>query len=138
LSVIEDRGSTLAPILGYQGYTVAARFFTSQTADTNPGLFGLVSAFLHCRPLATGSTVTMSSVDTQSLEVSVMGQIPTNGVPYGEFVQHDFSKSGESFLIRFEDDRDLSRLQVRLRSHQGHLLQLGHPGITLFLKVFLR
>jgi hypothetical protein len=138
LSVIEDRGSTLAPVLGFHGYTVQARFFSEQTADTAPGLFGLVNAYLHCRPLATGSSVTMSSEDTQSLEVSIFGEIPVSGVPYGGFAQHDFSRSGESYMIRYENDRDVSRIQVRIRDGAGRLLELGHPGIVLYLKVFLR
>jgi hypothetical protein len=138
LSVVEDRGSRMAPILGFHGETVQERFFSEQRGDTQPGLFGLTSAFLHVRPVATGGCVTFSSTDKQSLEVSVMGQIPTSGTPYGQFVHHDFSKSGDSFLITYEDDRDLSRFQIRLRSHDGALLQLSHPGITLFLKVFLR
>lgn len=138
LSVIEDKGSSLAPILGFHGETVAARFFSMQRADTAPGLVGLVSAYLHCRPIATGGTVTMSSSDSQALEVSIMGQIPVSGTPYGRFVQHDFSKSGESYIVKSEDSHDLSRLQVRIRDDQGDLLQLAHPGITLFLRVFLR
>jgi hypothetical protein len=137
LSVIEDRGSTLAPTLGFHGYTVAARFFVSQTADTQPGLYGLVNAYLHCRPIATGSTVGMSSIDTQSLEVSIFGEIPVSNVPFGSFAQHDFSRSGESYMMRFESqDRDLSRIQVRIRDHSGNLLELGHPGIVLYLKCF--
>jgi hypothetical protein len=33
---------------------------------------------------------------------------------------------------------DIDRIQVRLRDHAGHLLEIGHPGITLFLRVYLR
>jgi hypothetical protein len=138
LPVLENRGSPLAPVLGYHGYVDPSRYFSEQIADSAPGLYGLVSANLHLRPAATGQTVTVSSADGQALEVSVFAQIPTADTPFGKFVYYDFSRSGESYMIRFEDDRDLSRIQCRLRDHQGNLLEVGHPGITLFLRVFLR
>jgi hypothetical protein len=138
LPVVENRGSTLAPILGFHGDVDPSRYFQEQIADSAPGLYGLVSANIHLRPIATGQSVTVSSTDGQALEVSVIAQIPCADTPYGQFVNYDFSRSGESYIINFEDDRDLSRFNVRLRTHQGNLLQLGHPGITLFLKVFLR
>jgi hypothetical protein len=138
LPVTENRGSGLAPILGYHGDVDPSRYFMEQRADSAPGLYGLVSANIHLRPIATGQTVTVSSNDGQSLEVSVIAHIPCSDVPFGQFVNYDFSRSGESYMINFEDDRDLSRVQVRLRDHQGNLLELGHPGITLFFRVFLR
>jgi hypothetical protein len=138
LPVTENRGSGLAPILGFHGDPDPSRYFSEQVADSPPGLYGLVSANIHLRPIATGQTVTVSSDDGQALEVSVIAQIPCADTPFGQFVNYDFSRSGESYMITFEDDRDLSRIQVRLRDHQGNLLQLGHPGITLFLRVFLR
>jgi hypothetical protein len=135
MSVIESADSSLAPLLGFQS-TNTAVFAQEMTADTQPGLFGLVRAYLHIRPIATGNTVTVG--DKQALEVSVLGFIPCEDADYGDFVQYDFSRSGDSYMIRFEDDKDLSRLQVRLRDHQGRLVQVGHPGIVLWLKVFLR
>jgi hypothetical protein len=137
VSVIESRDSSLAPLLGFQS-TAADIFAQTVIADTQPGLYGLVRAYLHIRPIATGGTVTVSAGDQQALEVSVFGFIPCEDANYGDFVQYDFSRSGDSYLIRFEDDKDLSRLQVRLRDHQGRLLRIGHPGIVLWLKVFLR
>jgi hypothetical protein len=138
VSIIENRQSSLAPILGFHGDTVQNRFFSLQIADSPPGLHGLVNAYLHIRSLATGGCVTVSSVDRESLEVSVFGQIATHTIAYGDFHQHDFSKSGKSFTTLYSDDRDLSRLQCRVRDHQGRLLTLGHPGLTLFLRVWLR
>jgi hypothetical protein len=138
VSVIESRQSSLAPILGFHGDTVPNRFFSLQVADSAPGMHGLVNAYLHIRPLATGGCVTVSSVDKEALEVSVFGQIATHTVAYGDFHQHDFSKSGDSFITRYHDDRDISRLQCRIRDHQGKLLKLGHPGLTLFLSMWLR
>jgi hypothetical protein len=138
LPVVENRGSGLAPILGYHGYVDRSRYFMEQRGDSAPGLYGLVSANIHLRPIATGQTVTVSSNDGQALEVSVIAQIPCADTPFGQFVNYDFSRSGESYMINFEDDRDLSRVQVRLRDHQGNLLELGHPGLTLFVRVFLR
>jgi hypothetical protein len=138
VSVIESRQSSLAPILGFHGDTVSDRFFDLQMADSAPGMHGLVNAYLHIRPLATGGCVIVSAADKGALEVSVFGQIATHTVAYGDFHQHDFSKSGESFISRFADDRDISRLQARIRDHQGKLLTLGHPGLTLFLRVWLR
>jgi hypothetical protein len=137
ISIIESRLSPLAPLLGYQNTDTEA-FVQTAIADTQPGLYGLVRAYLHIRPLATGNTVTVSSGDQQALEVSVLGFIPCEDANYGEFVQYDFSRSGDSYLIKFEDDKDLSRLQVRLRDHQGRLITVGHPGIVLWLRVFLR
>jgi hypothetical protein len=139
VSVIENRQSSLAPILGFHGDTVPDRFFNPlQVADSAPGMHGLVNAYLHIRSLATGGCVTVSSVDRESLEVSVFGQIATHNIPYGEFHQHDVSKSGDSFITKYHDDRDISRLQCRIRDHQGKLLTLGHPGLTLFFRVWLR
>jgi hypothetical protein len=139
LPVTENRGSGLAPILGFHsGYVDPTRYFSEQRADSAPGLYGLVSANIHLRPIATGQTVTVSSKDGQALEVSVIAQIPCADTPFGQFVNYDFSRSGESYMINFEDDRDLSRIQVRLRTHQGALVELSHPGITLFFRVFLR
>jgi hypothetical protein len=137
ISVIENRYSSLAPLLGYQN-TDTSTFYTTQIAETQPGLYGLIRAYLHIRPIATGNTVTVSAGDQQALEVSVFGFIPCEDANYGDFVQYDFSRSGDAYTIRFEDDRDMSRLQVRLRDHQGRLITVGHPGIVLWLRVFLR
>jgi hypothetical protein len=134
-SVIENRSSTLAPLIGFQYDQAAA---TTQIADTAPGLSGLTNAYIHIRPVASLSTVAVSSGDGRALQVSVVGQIPLDGVGFGLYTQHDFSKSGETFLMIYEDDRDISRFQVRLRDHAGRLIELGNPGLVLMLKVFLR
>jgi hypothetical protein len=136
ISVIENRRSSLAPLLGFHGYDTD--FVITDIADTPPGLFGLLNAYLHIRPIATAETVTVSSRDKQALQVSVAANIPTAGVEYGEFTQHDFSASGDTYLLKFKDDRDISRFQCRLRDHQGHLLELAHPGVTLFMKLWIR
>jgi hypothetical protein len=138
VSVIESRQSSLAPILGFHGETVSNRFFSLQVAGSAPGMHGLVNAYLHIRPFVTGGCVTVSAVDEEALAVSVFGQIATHTVAYGDFHQHDFSKGGDSFITRYHDDRDISRLQCRIRDHQGKLLKLGHPGLTLFLRIWLR
>jgi hypothetical protein len=136
LSVIENRSSTLAPLLGFQGYNKSFGF--DVLADTPPGLHGLLNAYCHIRPLATSQTVTVSAADSQALQVSVMGIIPTVGVQYGQFTQTDFSGSGDTFTLEYSDDRDVTRFQCRLRDHQGRLLELTHPGVTLFLKLWTR
>jgi hypothetical protein len=138
VSVIENRHSSLAPLIGFHGSAANSFYVAGQLSDSQSGLSGLTDAYLHIRPIATGLGLAISSSDHQSLQVSVFGKIPCDDVNYGEFVQHDFSRSGESFKIEFEDGRDLSRLQVRLRDHQGNLIPLTHPGITLFLRVFVR
>ena len=137
VSVIENRDSSLAPLLGWQDTDLDTFYFT-QVADTQTGLYGLVRAYLHIRPIATGNAVTVSAQDQQALEVSVLAFIPCKDTQYGDFVQYDFSRSGDSYMIKFEDDKDLSRLQVRLRDHQGRVISVGHPGIVLWLRVFLR
>jgi hypothetical protein len=136
-NVIEDRRSTLSPILGYHGYESDGAYQT-HIADSPTGLTGLYGAYLHLKPISTGMTCTVSKDNKQGIEVSTIAGIPCAGVPYGTYTQTDFSKSGESYMIRFEEQRDISILQVRLRTHQGELINTAAPGVTMTLKCFLR
>ena len=82
--------------------------------------------------------VAVSSRDGRALQVSLIGSIPLDKVGFGEYTQHDFSESGETFTMQYEDaTRDISRFQVRLRDHAGNLIELPNPGLTLMLKVIL-
>jgi hypothetical protein len=136
LSAISNRNSTLAPLLGFQ--QTPDTYQPQQTADTAPGLVGIRNGYLHVRPVATGSSVSVSSKDKGALQTSILAQIPLEGSGYGLYKQYDFSRSDETYTLNFEDDRDLTRLQVRLRDDKGQLIPLTHPGVVLMLKVHLR
>jgi hypothetical protein len=136
MSVVENSLSSLAPLLGFQGYT-GDSFFPTQLADTQPGLVGLTTAFLHIQPVATRQSVAISSTTKTAIQVSVIGQIPCN-VPLGQYTFYDASKSGDVWYIPFEQERDISRFQVRLRNGLGQLIPVCNPGVELIIKLFLR
>jgi hypothetical protein len=136
VSVVENRFSTLAPALGYH-YGSQDFFYITHSADTLPGLMGLTNAYLHMKSISTAQTVTISTTDQQSLDVSSWAPIPVNK-PYGNWIWHDFANSGETYMLDFGSDRDLTRLQVRLRDHQGNLISVGNPGVSFLIKLFLR
>jgi hypothetical protein len=135
LTVIQNRQSTLAPLLGFHYPHEEA---ASHTADTVPGLTGITEAFIHIRPIASLAGVAVSSRDGRALQVSIMGAIPLAAVPFGTYTEHDFSKSGDTFTISYENPRDISRFQVRLRDHAGNLIEIPNPGLVLLLKCTLQ
>jgi hypothetical protein len=128
LSVVENSLSSLAPLLGFQGYS-GDSFFLTQVSDTAPGLVGLTTAFLHIQPVATRQAVAISRTTKTAIQVSVIGQIPCN-VPLGQYTFYDASKSGDVWYIPFEDERDISRFQVRLRDSRGNLIPVCSPGLS--------
>ena len=113
--------STLAPILGFQGGEVPEGGYTVQIADTAPGLVGLYA----------NKSVQIQQLRSVTWTVSAWAGIPCEGIPFGTYVQHDFAHCGETYMVRFEDYRDLSRLSFRLRDHQGTLVKTAHPGLTV-------
>jgi hypothetical protein len=67
-----------------------------------------------------------------------MAKIPLEGTGYGRFTEYDFARGGETYLMQFEDDRDLTRLQIRLRDAKGALVPISNPGVDMMLKIQLR
>lgn len=136
LSVIEDPRSTLAPLIGYQGYTAPQEYTTNHIADTSPGLVGLTTAYLHIRRVATGNAVTIDD-SKQPRAISLFGQIDVSQHGYGQYVFKDFSGAGSTYAIRFDNSIDLRRLDVRLRDEAGRLIPVVNPGVELQLKMFM-
>lgn len=119
-------GNLMASIVGILNSSTAP--VGVYTADDIPDLTGVQNVYLHSRSLAISNLIEKDGLFSVFESVCI-------DVPFGA-VQCKTNSDDELAQVAFNDTRNIQRIDIKLRTVDGELLDLRNQQVTILLKVF--
>ena len=102
---------------------------TTIVADSLPNLSGVQQLFIHINQLSNNSI----DLDREN-GISLVGSVLVTA-PYGAFNNYEI-KSSSANMIKYNNKRDISFLDVRLRDSRGRLINLNNQDWHVIVKSY--